>query len=74
MQPLPTWEYRIESSIPVETLNELGRNGWELVATDDPEETGFVFKRPAQSFVERVTLEQRARYYKSRGLDPEKAT
>lgn len=74
MQPLPTWEYRIESAISVDVLNALGRDGWELVATEDSEEQRFVFKRPGQSFVERVTLEQRARYYTSRGLDPENAT
>ncbi len=74
MQPIPTWEYRIESTVSLDVLNALGRDGWELVATDDPEEMGFVFKRPAQSFVERVTLEQRARYYESLGLDAEKIT
>ena len=40
---------------------------------DDRDETGFIFKRPAPSFVERVTLEQRARYYESLGLDPDTA-
>lgn len=74
MQPLPTWEYRIESAISVDVLNALGRDGWELVATEDSEEQRFVFKRPGKSFVERVTLEQRARYYTSRGIDPENAT
>ncbi len=74
MQPISTWEYRVASAISVEVLDELGRDGWELVATGDSEATGFVFKRPAQSFVERVTREQRARYYEVLGLDPERAT
>ncbi len=72
--PIPSWEYRIESAVSLDVLNALGRDGWELVAADDPDETGFVFKRPAQSFVERVTLEQRARYYESLGLAPEKTS
>lgn len=70
MQPMPTWEYRIEPTVTIDLLNSLGREGWELVPTDDPDEDGFIFKRSAQSFVERVTLEQRARYYDSLGLDP----
>ena len=67
-QPIPTWEYRIESDLTVNALDELGRQGWELVETD---ENRYVFKRPALSFVERVTLEQRAHVYASLGLDPD---
>ena len=62
------WEYRIESGLLVETFDELGRQGWELIETGDDR---YVFKRPARTFVERVTLEQRARYYESLGLDPD---
>jgi hypothetical protein len=65
---MPRWEYRIEFDLPVENLEDLGREGWELIETRG---TGYVFKRPALSFVERVTLEQRAHYYESLGLDPE---
>ena len=67
VEPIHTWEYRIEAELTVNALDELGRQGWELIETGDP---GFVFKRRARSFVERVTLEQRARYYESLGLDP----
>lgn len=71
VEPLRQWEYRVEDAIPVEVLNELGADGWELTGVDDRQHTRFIFRRPAQSFVERVTLEQRAHYYASLGLDPE---
>jgi hypothetical protein len=67
-QPIPTWEYRIESDLTVNALDEIGRQGWELVETG---ENRYVFKRPALSFVERVTLEQRAHVYATLGLDPD---
>jgi hypothetical protein len=67
-ESLRAWDYRIESELLVETLDELGRQGWELIETG---ENRYVFKRPALTFVERVTLEQRARYYASLGLDPD---
>ena len=70
VEPIPTWEYRIEREIPLETLDVLGRQGWELIESS---ENRYVFKRPALSFVERVTIEQRARYYESLGLDPNEA-
>lgn len=70
VEPLPRWEYRVEVAIPADRLNELGAEGWELIATEGRDQTEFIFRRPAQSFVERVTLEQRARYYESLGLDP----
>ncbi len=65
------WEYRVEVAIPIELLNQLGGDGWELTGVDERQRTKFIFRRPAQSFVERVTLEQRAHYYESLGLDPE---
>jgi len=67
-RPIPTWEYRIESDLTVSALDELGRQGWELVETG---EDRYVFKRPALSFVERVTLEQRAHVYATLGLGPD---
>lgn len=70
VEPLPRWEYRrMERTPSVEELNELGAIGWELVAIDTIGSP--VLRRPAQSFVERVTMEQRATYYASLGLDPE---
>lgn len=73
VEPLQRWEYHIEGEMlpAVERLNQLGSEGWELVGFDDDEDGVSVFRRPAQSFVERVTLEQRARYYQSIGRDPE---
>jgi hypothetical protein len=65
------WDYRIELALPIEKLRELGADGWELAGVNERDRTKFIFRRPVQSFVERVTLEQRARYYESLGLDPE---
>ncbi len=71
VEPLQRWDYRTEASVSPEKLNELGADGWELSGVDERDRTKFIFRRPAQSFVERVTLEQRARYFESLGLDPE---
>ncbi len=65
------WEYRFELAMQIEKLNALGADGWELAGVDERDRTKFIFKRPAQSFVERVTLEQRARYYESLDLELE---
>lgn len=67
------WEYHVEPNptLPAARLNALGSAGWELAGIDDRDGTTYVFRRPVQSFVERVTLEQRARYYESLGLVPE---
>ena len=70
IEPLPRWEYRVENNASAEMLSGLGAEGWELIAIDESNSGRFIFRRPAQSFVERVTLEQRARYYESLGLDP----
>ena len=71
---MPSWEYRVEMAIQIEKLNELGAAGWELAGVDERDGTRFIFKRPARSFTERVTLEQRAHYYQSLGLIPETDT
>jgi hypothetical protein len=48
--------------------------GWELVAIGgDPGEHMLYLKRPVQSLSARVTIEQRNRYYVSRGLEPERS-
>jgi hypothetical protein len=70
IEPLPRWEYRVENIASAEMLSGLGADGWELIAVDECNSGHIIFRRPAQSFVERVTLEQRARYYESLGLDP----
>jgi hypothetical protein len=66
---MPTWEYHKGSSD--ENLHELGREGWELVAVV-PSGPGahltFYFKRPAPSFREQVTEDQKRRYYTLYGL------
>ena len=69
VEPLQRWEYQVAPESSVERLNGLGAQGWELTAID--EHGSSILRRPAQSFVERVTLEQRATYYASLGLDPE---
>jgi hypothetical protein len=65
------WEYRVERDLSDDALAALGADGWELTASDGLDVGRFIFRRPALSFVERVTLEQRARYYETLGLDPE---
>lgn len=67
---LRTWDYHAEIEPDQERLDALGSEGWELIAVVQRHRVRYVFRRPAQSFVERVTLEQRARYYESLGLDP----
>ncbi len=70
-EQMQRWEYRFELAMQIEKLNALGADGWELAGVDERDRTKFIFKRPAQSFVERVTLEQRARYYESLDLELE---
>jgi hypothetical protein len=71
VESMQRWEYRIEPAMPLEQLNAFGAEGWELVERKCSGLDSFVFRRPTQSFVERVTMEQRARVYESLGLDPE---
>jgi D-ribose pyranase len=47
------WQYQ---RLPAPDLEELGRDGWELVAIHQGE---WIFKRPEPSPTERFTLEQR---------------
>ncbi|HEY8446680.1 MAG TPA: hypothetical protein VIL01_06185 [Thermomicrobiales bacterium] len=64
-----TWEYRMVGAVSEEELNALGAEGWELVAVSgygvDPT---LYLKRPVLDFRERVTLDQKRRYYASWGL------
>jgi hypothetical protein len=69
VEPRQNWEYRVERDLSDAALAALGADGWELTASDGLNFGRFIFRRPALSFVERVTLEQRARYYESLGLD-----
>jgi hypothetical protein len=54
------WEYRAAKELDDAGLNELGSSGWELVAVENGI---FYLKRPRLSFTERVTLDQKRRYY-----------
>jgi hypothetical protein len=68
-----SWEYHVVvlSRADEEQLNRLGDEGWELVAVvaeGQPASSIFYFKRPALNFRERVTLDQKHRYYRQRGL------
>lgn len=56
------WDYRLEQDIDQETLSALGAEGWELVLFAPGR--GYAFKRPQPSFRDRVTLDQKARYYR----------
>lgn len=55
------WEYHVEhSDQPLDQahLNELGAEGWELVAAL-PTAGHYIFKRSSPDLRERITLEQR---------------
>ena len=70
---MQTWEYRvIQHEISHRQLDELGRDGWELVAVTDGA-NGLVayLKRPILGFKERVTLEQREKYARTRATSLE---
>jgi hypothetical protein len=65
---MTTWEY-LKTEGDAE-LAMLGQQGWELVAVVPAEgESAPVcyFKRPAPDFRDRVTLDQKQRYYTQRG-------
>ena len=67
------WEYLTVPETERQCLQQLGVEGWELVAIGgDPGEHVLYLKRPAQSLSARVTTEQRNHYYVSRGIDPER--
>lgn len=62
------WEYRVTTS--VEELARLGREGWGIVSMVVEPGSGthtYYLARAAQSFRDRVTLEQKQRYYASLG-------
>lgn len=66
-----TWEHLTLSEVERSRLASLGREGWELVGIGgSPEERLLYLKRKGLGLRERVTLEQRSRYYASLGLDP----
>ncbi len=66
------WEYRTADGLdPTLDLDALGREGWELVAAvaaAGGEDRVLYFKRPAPTFRERVTLDQKRRVYAVVGM------
>jgi len=63
------WEYRqVDPLDPAFDLDALGRDGWELVAASGAAARVLYFKRPAPSFRERVTLDQKRQVYARLGL------
>jgi hypothetical protein len=63
------WEYLVIPEADRDQLDELGCQGWELVALGGDESARLLYlKRRAPGLRERVTIEQRERYYRSRGL------
>ncbi len=72
-----TWEYLTLPAIEAseDHLNGLGREGWELVGTGQGSDGPALFlKRPGLSFRERVTLDQKRRYYALWGLPTSEET
>jgi hypothetical protein len=66
---MTAWEYLKTSDDS--RLDELGREGWELVAAvplDVGGAANFYFKRPALGFREQVTEDQKRRYYALKGI------
>lgn len=63
------WEYC--STWDMESLQRLGRAGWELTAAlGTPDRPTFYLKRPMEGWRDRVTRLQRTAVYQARGLDP----
>lgn len=57
------WEYLVLERSEAERLNDLGREGWELVAVSPADEGAELFlKRPLPGFREQITLDQRSSY------------
>ena len=70
VDPERTWEYRtVDVLDPGPDLDALGREGWELVAAAAISGVPrLYFKRPAPTFRERVTLDQKRAVYARAGL------
>lgn len=66
---IDAWDYLTIPDSERGWLESLGRQGWELTAIGgDPADQRLYLKRRALTFRERVTLEQRSRYYAALGL------
>lgn len=59
---VPRWEYRQESGLTIEELNEIGQEGWELAgyaaAGNSPIRSFYVFKRPIYDAPEGKQVEE----------------
>ncbi len=66
-----SWEYLTIPEHERQRLPALGQEGWELAGVGGSREGPLLYlKRPGPDFRERVTGEQRSRYYASLGLEP----
>jgi hypothetical protein len=67
-------EFRLLDEEAVDELSVLGEDGWQVVAVL-PGKLGaltrLVLSRPTLSFQERVTMNQRQRYFASSGIEIE---
>ena len=64
------WEYLTLEERDRDRLPALGEVGWELAGVGgEADEPILYLKRPAMDFRDRVTLDQRRRYYDLLGLD-----
>lgn len=63
----PVWNYRVIDDVTESSLNALGEDGWEIVASIGT--LRVIAKRPALDFREQVTLDQRRRYFGYLGLN-----
>ncbi|MCC7023303.1 MAG: hypothetical protein IT338_10765 [Thermomicrobiales bacterium] len=73
-EALTAWEYLVIAESERERLGDLGRAGWELVAATGNGGDGRLYlKRPVIDFRQRVTLDQRAAFYRALGLEADAA-
>jgi hypothetical protein len=69
------WHYYVRrGALSQDALNEIGKEGWELVSVDSSDdEPVFYFKRPHPTLAEAITLEQRERYLGDLSANPGQA-
>ena len=66
-----SWEYLTIPERERYRLAALGQEGWDLVGVGGSRDEPLLYlKRPSHDLRERITIEQRNRYYESQGLDP----
>jgi hypothetical protein len=69
------WHYYVQrGELTQDALNEIGKEGWELVSVDSGrDESVFYFKRAYPSLSESITLEQRERYFNEWGVSSDQS-